>query len=694
MRVRCVAAVALAALATLGACLEPVGSNILDSRQMFTDSVAYCGKPHAILVSAFDVAYFRNNNSVSFSFSANAIPNNLSSTVDLHLYAFGLDVVEFSLDLCTIGNRILCPLPTYSFAGSGEYTLPADISSKVPGIIFTALDIEVVAILRIIDNARNTTAECLQVTLSNGRSTNVPVVAWVVVAVTGLLGVVALAHTVWPESMSATQWRIVDLVGTLQHIAYVSFAAMMLPKVFREFANLFLWATGVIFMAPIQHAILTLRLNTGAYDRDIIYRPQLDAQTVRDMNLYATHSLGAEAQKLKQNLTDMLHLRKRGYTQPLANLTSPRVLAQPPASDIARFAPNTGPGGEMSPGAQAGNIVSVSTDADFSQVGIKYMSERARISPYGLFLTVLINWLFFVCIVLAAVAVMYAVHAAWLASPAVPRRDRAALNLTPLAQARLFYRQAARPVLIRALELATEPLLIFILYQWAHAPSWAAHLIAAITFVALAAAWTAIVVPLVRHARRARDPHVLYLDAFHSPYDLRTSATKVGSLAHPWTPRCYWFGTLRPVLAFVRACFLALPQGSLAGLRQAAGLAVVEVLYLVLVCVLRPGRDRAGDAFAIVMTLTRIIAWAVAIALTPEAAVYGIPRAVLGYVLLVVTAVPYLIVLAVMVWDALAPLFRTKHRWHARDEERAAPSASATSTARSFPSIRSRERPL
>ena len=108
----------------------------------------------------------------------------------------------------------------------------------------------------------------------------------------------------------------------------------------------------------------------------------------------------------------------------------------------------------------------------------------------------------------------------------------------------------------------------------------------------------------------------------------------------------------------------------------------------------RPGRDRASDAFVIVMSLTRIVAWAMAIVLTPEVAIYGIPRAVLGYVLLVVTAVPYLIVLAVMVWDAATPLLRGKHRWHARDEEYPSPDASAMSTACLVPSIRSRERPL
>ena len=648
-------------------------------QKIYTDTVAYCDQPHAILVNGLNLTFYRKNNSAAFAFNAATIPNNLSSTLNLHLYAFGLDIVEFSLNLCSIANNVLCPLPNHAISGAGEYTLPPDTIDKVPGIVYTVLDIEAVVILHVIDNATNKTAECLQVTLSNGRSTNIPAVRWAVVGATGGMAVVALVHSVWPIGLGAAQWRIVDVLYTLQHIVYVSFAPMMLPKVFYEFALLFMWTTGVVFIEPVQRAILNMRLRTGAYDNNFMYNQQLKAQVIRDTNLYATKELGADAQKLKQNLTDIISLaaapkQRRSMAAPLqyaaslfapSNVTTPHMLAAGVSEKIAQFAPNTGPGGEMAPGAQGGNVVYVSTKPDFSQYGIKSMAERMQVSPYGLFLTALIDWLFFLCMALVALAIMYVIHAIVYKSPnTMPRIERAALKRTHVAQLRLFYRQAARPVLIRVLQMATQPLLIYIIYQWSHSRSWASHLVAAFTFAVLLGVWVAIVAPVFHIVRRTRNPSVLYFDEVRSPYDLHNPATQVGSLVHPWVPRCYWFAMVQPVFWFVGACFIAFPQGELIGLRQCVGLLAVECIYFVLLMVFRPGRDRTSDWFNGIMSFSRIAAWAVAVSLAPESHVYGIPRAVLGYVLLVVTGVPYVLAFFVFVWDAVSPLFFKKQRWH------------------------------
>ncbi|WFD36541.1 hypothetical protein MCUN1_003424 [Malassezia cuniculi] len=660
-------------LATLCTFLLPVHALDFSTQRIVTDTVAYCGQPHAILVNGLNIGFYRHNNSVVFSFDATTIPNNLSSTVNVHLYAFGLDVVELSLDLCSIAGSALCPLPTYALGGGGEYTLPQETMDMIPSIVYTVLDIEAVAILHVIDQSSGNIAECFQVTLSNGRTTNIPAVRWSVVIATGVMALVAVVHSVWPTGMGAIQWRIVDLVGTLQHIVYVSFTSIMMPKVFYQFAYLFLWSTGIIFIEPVQRAILNLRLHTRAYDYNIMYDPQLKAQVIRDTNLYATHMLGEEAQKLKQNITHIISgitsdeqkLFGRSLPQiPFSNYSTPQMLAASAGSVIEKFAPNTGPGGEMTPGAQSSSVVSVSTTPDFTQLGIKFMSERAGVSPYGLFLTVLISWLFFLCMVVAALMFMYVVHAILYAKPGtVPRIERAALRHTPVPQLRLFYRQAMRPVLVRVLQMATQPLFIFTMYQWAHSRSWASHLIAAGAFVIVVVAWIMVIFPVFRVVRRTRDPSVLYFNEMQSPYDLRSQATKVGSLAQPWAPRCYWFGAVQPLFYFVRACFIAFPQNGLIGLRQCVGLLAVELIYLGLLLFFRPGRDRTSDWFNAIMCLTRIAAWAVTVSLSPEAAVYGIPRAVLGYVILVVTGVPYIIVFFVMVWDAISPLFFRRQRW-------------------------------
>ena len=113
----------------------------------------------------------------------------------------------------------------------------------------------------------------------------------------------------------------------------------------------------------------------------------------------------------------------------------------------------------------------------------------------------------------------------------------------------------------------------------------------------------------------------------------------------------------------IRACFISFPQGASFGLRQSVGLAAVDGLLFLALCILRPGRDKSTDFVQIMLCLFRIVTWALCIALTIQAKVWGIPRAVLGYVLLGVTALAMVFMFFVVLWDTVSPLLIPRQRW-------------------------------
>lgn len=676
-----VAAVLLLALASVPTPAVAANSRLnlgIDNDYLYTSSAAYCSQPGALLVNGMGLKFMRRNNTLDFDLSANAAAKNANASVDLHVYAFGMDLFELQLNLCSIGSGELCPLPTYNFTGSGLYHVPPQFATKIPSIAYTALDLEALAVLRLTDVQSNNTLACLQVTLSNGRTARQKGIVWGTLGAVAFGIVAALFHTAWVDSLGAAQWRIVDLVWTVQQPVFVSFITLIFPRVFHQYSLTFAWSAGLVFIESVQASILSTRTRTGSYDTGTYsFGPtlveQLQAQMVRFSNLFAASRLGARGQTHSTNATailgsavpQLMHhrrwLRRRQEVPP--QIYDYASHAQQPA----KYAPNTGPGGELQKSSTPSSIVWAAKDTDFEDLGVSYYSTNLDISPKSMFLTLLVNWLLVLCAVLAAVALTalaWRVLRAWCAPPGHATYSG--------GRARSFAVQVVRPVGIRLLEILTPIMLVSIFYQWSHSGSWVAHFVAAITAVCIAAFWLLALLPMLLYVKRTRDAHSLYFSGSSSPWDTKAPAARLGSLAHPWRPRFYWFTAVVLLCHVLRACFLGFPQGNDYGLRQTVGLAVVETLFLIVLCVCRPGRDKTTDFVQIVLAIFRVLTIGVCIALTTTLNVWAIPRAVLGYALIVLTALPIIFIFCTVAWDAVSPLLRRRLRYRATEHSDAA----------------------
>lgn len=76
-------------------------------------------------MSNLDLAYYNNNQTLEFDISAASVRPDLNVTVSLQVNAYGISAVNLNLDLCSVVNGVLCPLPQYNFNGACSYLLCA-----------------------------------------------------------------------------------------------------------------------------------------------------------------------------------------------------------------------------------------------------------------------------------------------------------------------------------------------------------------------------------------------------------------------------------------------------------------------------------------------------------------------------------------------------------------------------------------
>ena len=351
-------------------------------------------------------------------------------------------------------------------------------------------------------------------------------------------------------------------------------------------------------------------------------------------------------------------------------------MATPLLQPRQEYAPNTGPGGSLLTGGDAVALPIITRNPD-DRGGIATFVERLYIAPGNAFLTVLVSIAVLLAILVAALLVVLAI--AFVARLAGRRRTSG-----PVGRSVTHWsdRVTTPSDFLGTITLATAGrfllftfpvVVLFAFYQWAHGDSWVGHLLAAISVVVFLAAAAGLLVPMVRHARRGED---LY---YHDTPPARGGAVakRWGQMAHMYRPRFYWFAGVWLGYSIIRACFIAFAQGR--GTRQAIGLLVLELLVFIALCVLRVGRDKKSDAVFIFLCFSRVAAWAVCIAFIPSANVETIPRVVVGFVLLVVTAVPIIFLFFLTLWDLFTPLLRRNRHTVKHHDEKAATTADTMS---------------
>lgn len=84
---------------------------------LYTNSVTYCAEARAVVVEAFDIAYHQHNQSLTFSFSLASVEDDLNVAANIYVNAYGRQIINETLDLCSFLQGVICPLPQVNFTG-------------------------------------------------------------------------------------------------------------------------------------------------------------------------------------------------------------------------------------------------------------------------------------------------------------------------------------------------------------------------------------------------------------------------------------------------------------------------------------------------------------------------------------------------------------------------------------------------
>ncbi|KAG2150605.1 hypothetical protein DEU56DRAFT_780947 [Suillus clintonianus] len=584
-----------------------ISSSLATARDdsLFTSSVTYCSPPETLLIQQFDIAYFAKNESIWFNISAASVDPNVSVTANVMLNVYGMHPVNFTIDLCSLFNGALCPLPMYNFTGSDSIPLPSSlgVSGKIPSIAFQIPDLEAYAQLSLTEVNTGVLKACVQATLSNGWSAHQVAVEWATGGLALLALLSAVCYSFTPDTLAP--FRLFDLLYLYQWAASTALLDLNYSSVYRAFTTNFAWTMGLFSASatsPIQISVNNMRHLTGGNMADATgdsavalvnrklspYNAMASSTFLASSNQYA--GTGVESLLAFSNVTSANNFSDTSFAA---------VKELSTAGDVQLVTPSSS------------NVL---------QAGVPIYVNSVGIATANSFMTVFLVVLMIAAILLTVLSVGYCVLAAksWYGQ----RKEGYG------ADWRSRYPLFAHAWLLRICLIVFTPVTIFALYQWTLKDSWLSILLSVILLLAVVGFLLYSIVFTHRLALRST-PSELYTRpdflASHGPlYAIYRSER--------------FYATPPLILAiFIKALFIAFSQAN--GVVQVVAILLVECMVLASLLALRPHKSRGADVLATYLAITRVVCTGLMIAFLESLNLGAIPRVVIGIVIAVIISV-------------------------------------------------------
>ncbi|KAL4078459.1 hypothetical protein V8B97DRAFT_1272093 [Scleroderma yunnanense] len=589
---------------------------------LFTSSVTYCSEPDALLIQQFEVTYFQKNSSVWFNISAASVQPNVSVSANIMLNVYGMHPVNFTIDLCSLFNGALCPLPTYNFTGSDTVPLPSSlgVNEKIPGIAFKIPDLEAYAQLTLTEVNTGVLKACVQATLSNGWSAHQLGVEWA----TAGLGILALLSAIrfsvsWD---SITPIRFVDLFSLYQWVAWTALLDLNYPSVYRAFATNFAWAVGLFSASAnssIQLSINNMRHLTGGTMADASGG---SAVALVNRKLSPYNAMAAFFVSANSHLLEI----KRGIlsatsTYASTSDTSPATL-----------------GIKQLDSAGAVQLVT-SSSSNVLQAGIPIYVNYIGIATANAFMTIFLAALMLFAILLAALAAGYGILI-------LGGRLRK-LEYSRSMELKHQYPAFSRAWILRVCLIVFPPVSIFAMYQWTLNDSWLSILLSVILLLAVGGYLLHSAILPIRLAI-ADTPQVLYIQSHYR--------IAYGPLFALYRPERYYAYVPLLMATLVKAAFTAFAHTN--GVVQIVAFVVIEATLLFVHLFLRPHRTRGAKILETYLAITRVLCTGLLVAFIEPIGLGAIPRVIIGIVIAVIISVAVIVMFFNTLVNLGIPIFR------------------------------------
>lgn len=612
----------------------PVG--VLGGDVLSTTGYSSCLDNPTVKVEKLNVTYNKNTRVLSFDVAgtSTAVQN---VTANLIVSAYGQQVYNNTFNPCDTGMAEMCPVPAASFSSSGQQTIPADYASKIPSIAFTIPDLDGNVKMEL-KNADGEDIACIESTVGNGHSFNIPVVSYAAVGIAAgallLSGIASIAAGGHPGASTPSP-TFGEVIGWFQGMAMNGMLSVKYPQVYQSFTTNFAFSTGLIPWGTMQTSIDNFRAKTGGNLTDNSY----DYLTNNATLVYTDGSSNSTSSRLARRALDTMLLWIRDGTEVSVNGTSTTV------------------GGDASSSTSTSTSTSSSSNKEEHFVsGIAAYAEQLKVPQANTFMTILLVWAIVVGAIIVLILLLKVILEAWSMFGNIPKSMES-------WRKRYWWRLAK--VLTNLILLLYGVWVMYCIYQWTDGDSWAAKLLAAITL----AGFTAVLGFFIwRVCSKAHQYKQLHGDA-SKLYEDKETWVKYNLFYENFKKQYWWLFVPAIVYMFARGCIIAGANGH--GMIQTAGQLIVEALMLCLLLWSRPYQRKTGVWINIFIQIVRVLSVCCILIFVEELGISQTTKTITGIVLIVVQCVLTGLLAILIAVNSLITLIRENpHRRRRKELEK------------------------
>lgn len=468
----------------------------------------------------------------------------------------------------------------------------------IPSIAFNVPDLDGVAKLELFsENDQTQDLACVQSTVSNGKSMNVPAVTYVAAGMAGAaLGISALGAVVggFHVGGASPSPTFGETFGWFQGIATNGMLSVTYPSIYRSFSKNFGFSTGLIPWGSMQTTIDSFRGKTGGNLTTDSWNYLRNVTLVDD-------STSSDLGNLTKRGIDTMFLYARDFTASVNGST-------------------TAVGNSTS----SSNSTSTESKPMHYVHGIQAYVEKLSIPQGNTFMTILL----FFAIVIAAITVGILLTKVILEALALMGNLPKSMNSF---RKRYWWRLAK--TITNLVMLAYGVWTLYCVYQFTNGDSWAAKVLAGVTWVIFTGILGFFAFTIWHKANQYKK-----MDGDASMlFEHKETWVRYAFLYENFKKGYWWLFIPSIVYAFAKNALIAGANGH--GLVQTIGQIAIECIMLILLVWSRPYSLKSGNVINITIQVVRVISVICVLVFVEELGISQTTKTVTGLILIVVQSV-------------------------------------------------------
>ncbi|KAK5780528.1 hypothetical protein RI543_001647 [Arxiozyma heterogenica] len=528
------------------------------NRVLKTSSLLTCMDNSQFTAQYFDVRYYPDNKTVVFKVDATTTID-AKIIIDAEVIAYGLQVLNMTINPCSLGQLGICPLSPGRIDVESTYVVDSDATNQIPSIAYTIPDLD--AQVRVIaysvdDVTKSNPLACVQAILSNGKTVQTKYASWPIAAISGVGILTSGFVSVIGYSSTATHIasNSISLFIYFQNLAITAMMGVSrVPPIAAAWTQNFQWSMGIIYAKFMQNIFNWYVQSTNGISTVVISNKDI---------------LSISVQKK----------RKRGYSV----VSSSDYNFDALTDDSSLYTTN-----ERNSDNYSTKILVLR--------GIQRVAYLANIELSNLFLTGIVIFLFFLFVVVVSLIFFKSLLE-------VLTRARLMPQTSNFFQYRKNWGQIIKGTLYRLSIIAFPQICLLTIWEFTQLDSPAVVVDAVIILIIcmglLIYGTTRVLLKGVESKRLYKTPaYLLYGDT--------TFLNKFGFLYVQFKADTFWWLLVLLCYSFLRSLFVAVLQEN--GKAQAMIIFIIELFYFIALCWIKPYLDKRTNIFNIAIHLVNLI---------------------------------------------------------------------------------------